>query len=134
MKEIPIKNKKNEILGYAKCDDCDYEMLSCYKWIYNSRGYVATMVKKDNKDWRKGYKCVYMHRLIMECPDNLQVDHINHEKTDNRRVNLRNVTASENALNKLPVEKIKIEKIKKYGKGIPYRTYLVDGKLKHRTF
>ena len=40
-----------------------------------------------------------LHRWIMDTPEGLQVDHINHDTLDNTRSNLRNVTASENMQN-----------------------------------
>lgn len=40
-----------------------------------------------------------MHRLITSCPPGLVVDHINHNKLDNRRKNLRVCTQSANMRN-----------------------------------
>lgn len=47
-------------------------------------------------------KAIYisLHRLILDFPDDLQVDHINHNPLDNRRSNLRVVTLQENSCNK----------------------------------
>ena len=42
---------------------------------------------------------VLMHRLIMKCPDKW-IDHINNNGLDNRKSNLRIVTASQNAMNR----------------------------------
>ncbi len=41
-----------------------------------------------------------MHRLIMDCPDGMDVDHINGDGLDNRRENLRIVTRSQNLRNR----------------------------------
>ena len=43
---------------------------------------------------------VYLHRVIMDCPDDKVVDHINHDTLDNRKSNLRIVTVSENQQNR----------------------------------
>jgi len=42
----------------------------------------------------------YIHRIIMNCPPDKQIDHINHNPLDNRRENLRICTRRENALNR----------------------------------
>lgn len=42
---------------------------------------------------------VSLHRLVMDTPKDLVVDHINHDTLDNRKANLRNVTPMENAQN-----------------------------------
>jgi hypothetical protein len=43
-----------------------------------------------------------LHRVIMGWPDKLTVDHINRDRLDNRRANLRNVTLKENCNNCIP--------------------------------
>lgn len=42
----------------------------------------------------------YLHRVIMDTPAYLTVDHINHDGLDCRRANMRNVTLSENCKNR----------------------------------
>jgi len=42
---------------------------------------------------------VRMHRLILDCREGEFGDHINGDKLDNRRSNLRKATASQNAMN-----------------------------------
>lgn len=46
-------------------------------------------------------KEVKLHRYLMDCPDNLVVDHINHEPLDNRKQNLRIITDTGNAYNQM---------------------------------
>lgn len=41
-----------------------------------------------------------MHRMLLDIPDGKQTDHINRNKLDNRKVNLRICTNSENGRNK----------------------------------
>jgi len=75
---------------FVLIDEADYVVLNKYKWHYRN-GYAAR---------RTHSKSIYMHRELMVCPDELQVDHINRDRLDNRRDNLRTVTAVENCANR----------------------------------
>lgn len=75
---------------YALVDQEDYEKLSQHKWYYRNDGYVA---KKDKKD------TVYLHRFIMNTPKSMHTDHVNHNRLDNRKENLRICTREENMQN-----------------------------------
>lgn len=75
-----------------KVDPCDEHLLREYKWCDSGHGYA--------KSWdRKAKKFVYLHRLIMQPANGMVVDHINGDRSDNRRANLRVVTRGENLLN-----------------------------------
>lgn len=79
---------------YALVDDEDFEYVNQFKWQYHYKGYAeSTFGKSPNR------KKVKMHRLIINAPDHLQVDHINGNKLDNRKSNLRLCTNSENQRN-----------------------------------
>ena len=69
----------------------DKNIVLHYKWRINHNGYCDTSIK--------GRK-VLMHRLIMNCISNKIVDHINGNKLDNRRENLRITDAVGNSQNK----------------------------------
>jgi len=77
-------------------DDADYEWLTRWKWKLHPQGY-ACRTSWDAK--RKTWLCILMHRLIADTPPDLQTDHINRIRLDNRRSNLRNVTGSVNTRN-----------------------------------
>lgn len=69
----------------------DYDLIKDYCWFIDKNGYVVN--KTD--------KLISMHRLVMGFPDNdLEVDHIFHNKNDNRKEKLRIVTPSQNHMNK----------------------------------
>lgn len=63
----------------------------------NSYYAIASIKSNTNKC---GWATLQLHRLIMDTPSNLTVDHINHNTLDNRKINLRNVTHAENCQNK----------------------------------
>ena len=57
------------------------------------RGYRRGESPRDPKQW------VHLARLLMQPPEGLQVDHINGDTLDNRRMNLRICTPAENRRN-----------------------------------
>lgn len=80
---------------YATVSDEDYEPLMVYNWYAFFNGlkwYAAAKINRKN---------VYMHRFVMNPPQNMDVDHINGDGLCNARYNLRIVTRSDNLLNKL---------------------------------
>lgn len=82
----------------ALVDDEDYEIVNKYKWRViekNLNTYATTSIRKGGKK-----ATVRMHRLIMNPPADMQVDHKNHNGLDNRRHNLRVCTASQNGANR----------------------------------
>lgn len=79
--------------GYAIVDDDDYETIRQYRW-HLSNGYACRTYVLNGK---KAY--CYMHRQINNTPIGLYTDHINGNKLDNRRNNLRVVTKSQNSAN-----------------------------------
>ena len=69
----------------------DYELLRQHNWKINPKGYVVSYKSK----------CTLLaHRLIIDCPASMQVDHINGNRADNRRENLRIVTSQQNNFNR----------------------------------
>lgn len=80
--------------GYrAVVDDNDYDWLSKNRWYYK-KGYA---VRQQNIMGKQ--KTMFMHRLINATPDGMDTDHINRNKLDNRRSNLRSATRQENVNN-----------------------------------
>lgn len=90
MIEIPVSNGKYTTV----IDDEDYGKVIRYKWYgFKKRNdvYVFTTVKREGRD-----RFLLLHRLILNAPKKLLVDHINRDTLDNRRANLRLATASQN--------------------------------------
>lgn len=77
----------------AVVDDSDFEWLSTFKW-HDCHGYAATWLTLDGV--RKKRR---MHQLLMPRVAGKYTDHINRNKLDNRRVNLRSVTRGDNNRN-----------------------------------
>lgn len=73
----------------------DYEKINKYCWHIKSDGYITTLIY-FNKDYKKQ---IFLHRLIMNCNDDFLIDHMNHNKNDNRKNNLRMVTVQQNNMN-----------------------------------
>ena len=92
-RRIPLTQGK-----YAIVDPEDYERLNKHKWhvVWGSKTYYAV------RNLRIGKKriAIKMHREIIDPPEPLVVDHINHKGFDNRRANLRPATRAQNAMNK----------------------------------
>ena len=74
----------------------DYDKIKDIRWKKDKDGYiVANMYNKDTKK-SVGIK---MHRLVIGCPNDMFVDHIDpYKKNDNRKQNLRICTKQENAM------------------------------------
>lgn len=79
-------------------DKEDYDLVKQYCWDVDSQnGYLKTR-DKINRTSK-----LYLHRLVMGCTkgDNTIIDHINRNKIDCRKSNLRFVTGSQNVMNSL---------------------------------
>lgn len=82
---------------FAIVDKCDYDFLNQWKWCCALNGYAVRSVKINGVR-----KILLMHRFINNTPHGLQTDHINGNKLDNRKENLRTCAVRENACNKSP--------------------------------
>ena len=90
MKEIPLTRGKVAIV-----DDDAYEELSKYRWYCTNKGYATRTARPR---FGKRHE-ILMHRVIMQTPARMEIDHINGNPLDNRRENLRVCKHSENLKN-----------------------------------
>lgn len=80
-------------------DEADYEWLSQWRWygkkdrvkVYAVRGIRLPGGKKPT---------LFMHRVILDAPKGMQVDHIDGNGLNNSRSNLRLCTLQQNAFNR----------------------------------
>jgi len=90
-KLIPLTQDK-----FAIVDADDYDRLCKYKW------YAAKKRRNYYAKRRCPHGIVAMHRVILNAPRGLVVDHINHNGLDNRKENLRLCTVAQNCRNARP--------------------------------
>ena len=100
LKDYGIGYTKNTDLNgnnYFYFDIEDYDKIKIYNWYFEKeRGYIVT-----EKRINKKRTTIRLHRLITGLEDkDLFIDHINHNKYDNRKINLRIVTKSQNSQNR----------------------------------
>ncbi len=101
MKKISLLQKYARV--YALVDDDNFEELNKYRWYYKSKpighnpgGYA----------YRNGLKSlgergmIWMHQSILRAEHGMEVDHIDGDKLNNQRGNLRAVTKSQNNQNR----------------------------------
>ncbi len=93
MKQIPL-GKSGQ---FALVDDEDFERVSCFKWYTDTLGYIQRTYSTVEQSI-KGKKTCLLHREILpSCAK--EIDHINGNKADNRKENLRECTRSQNCIN-----------------------------------
>lgn len=72
----------------------DFEKVSKYHWYEENNGYIRSSGKKKEDK-------VLLHRLVIGFPEDIGIDHINHNTLDNRKLNLRIASTSQNAMNRI---------------------------------
>ena len=86
--EVVLYDKNNKEKARALIDLEDVDLIKNYKWSITQKGYVYCSTQS-----------IRLHRLILGCPEDFVVDHINHNKLDNRKDNLRICTTQQNNMN-----------------------------------
>jgi len=84
----------------ATVDAEDYSRLSRFRWFAKKRNDGKFVALRMRRKYEIGNtKFVAMHRLVVDAPEGIQVDHINLDSLDNRRCNLRVCTNGNNQMN-----------------------------------
>jgi hypothetical protein len=90
---IQLRNGKGHVVAIALCDAVDLPFLQGHTWLLRSTGYAY---RYQNR------KPILMHRALLGLSDHddIEVDHINSHKLDNRQGNLRLATHAQNSQNR----------------------------------
>jgi parvulin-like peptidyl-prolyl isomerase len=101
---IPLWCRDGSIAAYTTVDAADAPELLLYRWhlsrTHSDGGYAVRSAP--------GGGSIRMHRVLLglERGNPLQADHINGVKLDNRRANLRVVTAAQNQQNRIGLGRV----------------------------
>lgn len=118
--KICLYDKQYNIINYAIIDLEDVNKVKNIKWRINCNGYVIN---------NSNHSC-FLHRIILNV--NSYIDHINGNRLDNRKCNLRICTKQENKMNISKYKgyyKIKnrwIAKIKQNGKQVHLGSFVYE--------
>ncbi len=97
MIQVPLSGTKGQG-QYALVDDGDEPLISQYKWYTGGR-YAFSPIKVDGKR-----TTLSMHRVVLNPPADMEVDHIDGNGLNNQRANLRLASRTENMHNTSPIK------------------------------
>lgn len=95
--EIPLSRG-----AVALVSECDFERVGQFKWSLDQNGYAVRMIQIARTGGIRQRRKVLLHRFLLDAPGGMEVDHINHDKLDNRRDNIRLVSRTLNRANAGP--------------------------------
>jgi len=114
MKEIQLTQGKVAII-----DDEDFERLRWFNWIAAKNGYTFYAVCHVRINGKQ--KRISMHRMILNPPKDMCVDHKDRNGLNNTRANLRLASSSQNSSNRI-------------GAGLLYKGVSKSGKNTYRAY
>lgn len=97
MKILKIRIGKDR---FALVDQADYDFIKDYLWYCSANKWGAYVQGFPKGQAGNNRKRVSMHRVILNAPKGMCVDHINGNGLDNRRGNIRLCTPAENSYNR----------------------------------
>lgn len=83
-------------------DKEDYKFVNSFKWYAcqkDNRYYASRTVRYGNRKDNKKHH-LFLHRILLNAPEGIFVDHINGNSLDNRKNNLRLCSNKENSRNR----------------------------------
>ncbi len=86
-------------VGEVQVDDSDYDYLSQWRWFMDKDGYAVRFIE----DASGKTVAVLMHRVILEAKKGELGDHIDRNRKNNQRSNLRITDFRGNSLNRMPM-------------------------------
>ena len=92
--ELSILNKHGSEVGKTRFDKDDLLKIIDFGWVMSTYGYAVAHKKIMGKN-----KTYSMHRVVLDSIGKLEIDHINMNRLDNRKANLRFVTDSQQRWN-----------------------------------
>lgn len=92
MRLIPLTQGK-----FAQVDDWNYNWLNQWKWTAAKDKNTYYAYRKDEQNPKNNIR---LHRLIMNTPANMDVDHRDHNGLNCQEYNMRNCTTSQNCMNR----------------------------------
>jgi hypothetical protein len=92
---IELRARNGSVRAHAEVDDEDFDYLNQWRWHLN-RGYAVRNYSRAGK-----FKTVRMARVVLGLSeaDKREADHIDLDRLNNRRSNLRPLASSENKQN-----------------------------------
>lgn len=96
MKEIKLTQGK-----VALVDDEDFERINEYNWFAKKSG-KTFYASRNSFAFDGAHSSITMHREILDTPDEMNTDHIDHNGLNNQKSNLRICTSQENSMNRTP--------------------------------
>ena len=91
---VPLQRRDGTVIAHALVEASDYARVAKHVWRRSSDGYA---VRSETSNGTK--RTVYLHRVVAGTPPGWVTDHINGDRLDNRRANLRTATPAQNAAN-----------------------------------
>ena len=121
---IPLYRIDGSIRAHVRISESDSHYISRFSWSISGK-YAKRHVNGSS---------VKMHRDIMNCPDGMEVDHINGDPLDNRRSNLRICTISQNRMNHRIPKNNAVGVCGVSRSGRRYRAYISPGDCRRAVF